>query len=536
MEQKTPGLMIAAVKSGSGKTTVTCALLEALKKRGLKPRAFKCGPDYIDPMFHKKVIGVPSHNLDSFFSDQQQLYEIYAGNTEPGGIAVVEGAMGLFDGLGGVREEGSAYHIASVLRLPVILVVDAHGMGCSILSLLAGFLQYDKEKRIAGVILNKISEPFYKRIAPLIESELQLPVLGFLQKKQELVLESRHLGLKLPEEIRTLQEQIRCAAEALEKDVSVDRMIEIAEQAGTAELEDSRVKIGIARDEAFCFYYEENLRLLEKEGAELVSFSPLHDKKIPENLDGILFGGGYPELYAEKLEQNRSMKMSVKQAIESGMPSLAECGGFMYLHDSLKDDKGRTYAMCGVLPGTCFHTGKPVRFGYMELKEKNNIFLEKGTSIKGHEFHYYDSDNNGEKCIAKKPVSEQSWDCIHSAENHFWGFPHLYYPSNPDFVRYFIKEAKLFQAKKKGLKKKQIENSYRFFENRVCEYFPCHKGLENFNCLFCYCPFYGRENCPGNPKYKEKNDKRIKVCTDCTFVHQPENYEVILELLKKYAQ
>lgn len=223
--------MIAAVGSGSGKTTVTCALLEALKARGLSPCAAKCGPDYIDPMFHQKVLGIPSSNLDSFFSDEETLRNLYAAQTEEGEIAVVEGVMGLFDGLGGIREEGSAYHLASILGLPILLVVDAHGMGRSILPLLAGFLSYDKEKRIRGVLLNRTSASFCDTIAPLIEEELSLPVLGFLPNRPELALESRHLGLKLPGEVKDLQAQIRCAAGLLEKYVSVDGILAMAREA-----------------------------------------------------------------------------------------------------------------------------------------------------------------------------------------------------------------------------------------------------------------------------------------------------------------
>lgn len=463
-KNKIPGIMLAAVKSGSGKTTLTCALLESLKENGLNPQAFKCGPDYIDPMFHREVIGVPSHNLDSFFLKEEQLREMYSECMEGKGIAVVEGAMGLFDGFGGISEAGSAYYVAGILQLPILLIVDAHGMGCSILPLLAGFLQYDKEKRIAGVILNKTSEHFYKNIAPLIEGELKLPVLGYLPKKKELTLESRHLGLKMPEEIQNLKKQISQAAKLAEESVSIDKVVGIAELAGNISIPEkpvlskgfeteaavmvNPVKIGIASDEAFCFYYEENLKLLEKMGAELVPFSPLYDAKLPEELDGILLGGGYPELYAKQLEQNHSMREAVRAAIKAGMPSLAECGGFMYLHNALENEKGDAYAMCGVVLGKCFYTGKPVRFGYIELEEKEATFLKKEAVIKGHEFHYYDSEDNGQDCIARKPITNRNWECVHSVKNQFWGFPHLYYPSNPDFARHFIEEAKLFQKQK----------------------------------------------------------------------------------------
>lgn len=446
-KKKFPGILIAAVGSGNGKTTVTCALLEALKARGITPCAAKCGPDYIDPMFHQKVLGIPSGNLDSFFSDEETLRKLYVAQAETGEIAVVEGVMGLFDGLGGIREEGSAYHLASILGLPILLVVDAHGMGRSILPLLAGFLSYDTEKRIRGVLLNRTSASFCDTIAPLIEKELSLPVLGFLPNRPELALESRHLGLKLPDEVKDLQAQIRYAAGLLEKYVSVDKILAMAGDAEALPVPVRKTlpkppyaRLGVAKDEAFCFYYEENLRLLREAGAELVFFSPLHDKTLPDGLDGLLLGGGYPELYAKELEVNRSMRASVREALCQGMPSLAECGGFLYLHETLVDEKGEAYQMCGVVEGKCFYTGRLVRFGYVEVTEKEAHFLKKGTFIKGHEFHYYDSEQNGADCTARKPVTGKSWDCVQEKENHFWGFPHLYYPSNPDFPLRFVRK------------------------------------------------------------------------------------------------
>ena len=221
------GIIVAAIKSGSGKTMFTCALLQALKDRNMFPKAFKCGPDYIDPMFHKQVIGVPSENLDSFFSTEEQLKRIYAQNTSHSQIAVIEGVMGLYDGLGGIKEEGSAYHLAKILKVPVILVIDAHGMGRSVIPLISGFLQYDTEHLIKGVVLNKISKSFYETIGKTIEEELNVEVLGWMPKKEELILESRHLGLKLPDEICNLKEQIKKTAEILEECVDVEKILRI---------------------------------------------------------------------------------------------------------------------------------------------------------------------------------------------------------------------------------------------------------------------------------------------------------------------
>lgn len=507
MGLKIPKVMIAAVKSGSGKTTVTCAFLKQLLCRKKHPVTFKCGPDYIDPMFHEQVLKIPSKNLDTFFSDASQIQALYEMELPGHDIAVLEGVMGLYDGLGGIREEGSSYHLAKTLDVPVILVVDAHGMGKSVIPLIAGFLQYDEKKLIKGVILNRTSKMFFDTIAPLIEEELAIKALGCIPNEKELTIGSRHLGLILPEEMEELNFQLEKAGQLLEKYVDVDAMIGIAESAlrekeETVEEDETKLedeieqenemkpeknleekedleekaysgkvtifsqtifsgksklydrensgtntippRIAVAKDEAFCFYYRDNLKMLEHYGAELVFFSPLHDEKLPENIHGLLLGGGYPELYAKQLAENEGMRKSIKEALEQHLPSLAECGGFMYLHDTLTDREGTTYQMAGVIPAECQYTGKLVRFGYVEVQLPQGL-TEKGTAempepekIKAHEFHYFDSTANGEDCIATKPVTGRSWKCIHASDDHFWGFPHLYYPSDPKFVKWFL--------------------------------------------------------------------------------------------------
>lgn len=468
MEKHIPRVMIGAMKSGSGKTVVTCALLKALKNRGKNPKAFKCGPDYIDPMFHKKIIEIPSYNLDSFFLKESQLRNMFARNAEKNsGIGVLEGVMGLFDGLGGIQEAGSSYAVAKILKTPIVLVVDAHGMGRTIIPLLAGLLQYDKEKLIQGIILNRTSKGFFETIKPIIEKELSTQVLGYFPKQKELNLESRHLGLKLPDEISDLKGQVKKAAAVLEESVDLGKILSIAEEAEDLEGASTQtvqaahtlqitptvqtvptVKIAVARDEAFCFYYEDNLRLLEEKGAELVYFSPLHDEKLPEGVSGILLGGGYPELCAKQLSENVSMKKSIKEAIKNGMPSVAECGGFMYLHKNIVTEAGETYKMCDVIPKDCFFTGKLVRFGYVTVEEVQNDLWMNGQGIRGHEFHYYDSKDNGADCVATKPVTGKNWVCIHEAENHWWGFPHLYYPANPGYAEHFVKMAQEYNKNK----------------------------------------------------------------------------------------
>ena len=447
---KHPGVLIAATKSGSGKTTITCALLQALKERGIRTRAFKCGPDYIDPMFHKQIIGVPSRNLDTFFSGPEQIRELYQMNSKEtddrAEISVIEGVMGLYDGLGGIREEGSAYHLAEVLDIPIVLVLDAHGMGRSMIPLLFGFLKYDKSHLIRGVILNRTTPMFLQTIAPLIEQELKLPVLGCFPKTQKLVMPGRHLGLVMPDEIDDIRRQLHEAAVQLEKTVDIDRILAIADEAGniddfsrkTAGKPCADLRLAVAQDEAFCFYYEDNLRMLRENGVTIVWFSPIHDEVLPQNIDGILLGGGYPELHARALAANEKMRKAIRDSITAGMPSVAECGGFMYLHDTLVDKNGASFHMAGVLPAECKDTGKLVRFGYVEIEEKEAGWLPAGTRIRGHEFHYYDSSDNGMDCVAQKPVTGRNWPCIHSTPEHWWGYPHLYYPSNPEFVYHFV--------------------------------------------------------------------------------------------------
>ena len=460
--------MIAAIKSGSGKTTITCGLLEAIKQRGHAVAAFKCGPDYIDPMFHRKVIGVVSHNLDTFFSDDEQIRELYVKEGADNEIAVIEGVMGLFDGLGGIRQEGSSYHLAKVLQIPIILVIDAHGMGRTMVPVLAGIKAYDEANLIKGVVLNNTSETFAKTIAGIIEEEVKIPVVGYVPKIRGIKIESRYLGLRLPEEIAGIKEQLAEFAIQLEQTVNVDKLLEIAESVDKVGVSnrgsqsdtqsslnkynqgspnkynqsspdnDTKIRIAVAMDEAFNFYYDENLQMLKEYGAELIYFSPVHDRCLPDNINGILLGGGYPELKAEELSANISMRESIKKAIQLSIPSIAECGGFMYLHDSIRLEDGSVHPMVGVINAESCYAGKLVRFGYVEITEKRSLFLKEDGCIKGHEFHYFDSTDNGKDAVATKPVTGKNWECVHAGVNHWWGYPHLYYPSNPDFVEHFI--------------------------------------------------------------------------------------------------
>lgn len=478
--------MIAAPKSGSGKTMITCALLQLLKDNGKNVSSYKCGPDYIDPMFHKKVLGVPSKNLDTFFTDEKTTVQLFLDERADGDFAVLEGVMGLYDGLGGIYEQGSSYHLAKVTQTPIILVVDAKGMGKSVLALIAGFLQYDTQHLIKGVLLNRMSKGYYDIIKPLIEKELSVKVVGYFPEQKDIGLSSRHLGLVMPDELSDIKKQLNETADRLKKTIDMDLFIDIAEAADeicdsenadkdkrqtlkNAEImrlqdQNNTVNIAVAMDEAFCFYYEDNLRMLEKCGAQLQYFSPLHDTSLPEDCDAMLLGGGYPELYAKELSENVSMLNAIKKAFRAGMPTVAECGGFMYLHTYIRnicddnDEKNNADTqnnmnkskLVGALDGVCHFNGKLVRFGYIELAEKHSNFLPPNEKIKAHEFHYYDSTDNGADCIATKPATGRSYDCVISHDNYWLGFPHLYYPSNPHFAESLVRKAYEYRRNKNG--------------------------------------------------------------------------------------
>lgn len=492
-EKKWGRVIIAAPGSGAGKTLVTCALIRLLSRRGIPVSAFKCGPDFIDPMFHRKVLGVPSENADLFLAGSDGVRHIFGRAYRVGRLSLVEGVMGFYDGMGADSLDGSTWEIAEATDTPAILTVNARGMSRSIVPLAAGFLRYRNPSHIRGVILNRVSPSIYPAIKERIEKELRIPVLGFLPELKEGGWQSRHLGLVAPDEIRGLLAGLDKAADALEKSFDLERFLDIAAEAETCagkagdrdqkkehariEAEEPairtanpaarafipdkesdgketfrrektvqkperrvRPRIAVARDAAFSFYYEENLRLMEEMGGEICFFSPIKDSRLPEGTSGLILGGGYPELHAAELSQNSRMLCTVREAAESGMPILAECGGFLYLLRDLTDGNGNQYPMAGVLHGSGYMTDKLVRFGYVEVEtEEDTPFLPRGARIRAHEFHYAESTDNGHSCREVKPVSGRMWPCMVSTENIFAGFPHLYYPSCPQLAHTFVK-------------------------------------------------------------------------------------------------
>ncbi len=474
-------IMFAGTKSGTGKTTITCGILKCLQGRGMSISSFKCGPDYIDPMFHRKVIGTDSYNLDIFLSGEEAVKEVFLEGSKDSDISVMEGVMGYYDGIG-FTERSSSYEVAALTDTPVVLIIEAKGMGNSLGALLHGFLQYKKDSKIAGVIFNRLSPMLYEAAQNKCE-ELGTKCFGYVPELKDIVIESRHLGLLMAEEIKNLGDILSRLSNELEKTVDIEGLLELAAEASAVEYSTyiegngnngpvkpsntntesdlfkhselrsplyrniyqtpviRPVRIGVAMDEAFTFYYRENLRLLESLGGEIITFSPLKDGRLPKDLSGLYLGGGYPELHGERLSKNQSIREEIGECINQGIPVIAECGGFLYLQQELEDKEGKVYEMVGTFSGKAFPTGRLRRFGYVELKaEKDSMLAEKGESLRAHEFHYWDSNIIGEDFLVTKASNGQEWREVIATDRMYAGFPHLYFPGNEKAARRFLKK------------------------------------------------------------------------------------------------
>ena len=439
MEKNLPRVLIAGTNSGCGKTTLVSGLLTALKRREGALRAFKCGPDYIDPMFHASALGVPCRNLDLQFFGENTLRYLLAKNG--GGLSVIEGVMGFYDGVG-LTTQASSYAVAKASNSPVVLVVDARGAAHSVLAVISGFLNLHPDSHIRGVILNRCSAMLYPRMQQAIVQQFGGAVqpLGYLPVMKDCTLESRHLGLITAQEMTDLREKLEKVADQIEKSVDIPALLALAASAPGLQWEmaalpsaGSAVRIAVAQDKAFCFYYADNLDLLRELGAEIVPFSPMEDRALPENIQGIYLGGGYPELYAKTLSENEAMRASLRAALEREIPCIAECGGFLYLQEALEGDP-----MVGFLPGTGHNTGKLSRFGYVTLTaQRDNLLCAAGQQLPAHEFHYYDTDSNGDSFLAQK-TDGRSWACGVATPRLYAGFPHFHFYACPQMAANFL--------------------------------------------------------------------------------------------------
>ena len=444
-------ILISGTNSNCGKTTITMALLAAFKNKGLEIASFKSGPDYIDPMFHRKVFDVETHNLDPYFSTEEMLCDQFIRNCGKD-LSVIEGAMGYYDGIG-VEGRASAWEVAKSIKAPAVLIIDAKGMSNSAAAIIKGFKEFKEESMVEGVIFNNISPMLYPLLRDIVEKE-GIKAYGFLPREERYSVGSRNLGLITADEIEDIKEKINGLRELAEKYIDLEGLYELAKSAPVLEASDdykkliesskdeSKPRIAVSRDNAFCFMYKENIEILEDLGCEVVFFSPLNDENLPENISGLYLCGGYPELYPEELSNNKKMCQEIKDIITKGIPTIAECGGFMYLHDSIEN-----VPMVGFIKGNCIKTDKLQRFGYIEITAlEDNLLCHKGESIRVHEFHYYDSENCGESFMAKKASNGLEYLCCHGSDSLYAGFPHIYLPANPDFAKSFVENAKKWKA------------------------------------------------------------------------------------------
>ena len=441
------GLVVAAPRSGSGKTTLTMALLALLKKKGLAPCAFKCGPDYIDPGFHRAVLGVACRNLDLYLAPPATVQALYAKGAAGCGAAVVEGAMGYYDGVGGTPA-ASAWQVGQTLGLSALLVAAP-----AQLETLPGLLAAHAPHGVKAILLNQCPVQQAQMLKEKTEALTGLPVIGYMPSMQAAHLPARHLGLYMAGEIEDLAQRAGALAEELEKNLDWAKFTELFAAKAPAPLplpEKAKppVRLAVAADEAFCFCYKESLESFAEAGMEPVFFSPMRDQALPEKIGALYLPGGYPELHAEILSGNTPMRAAIRRSLAAGLPCVAECGGFLYLGQSLESADGRVFPMVGALPGEGRKTPKLVRFGYAALTPKENSMLfRKGESVPIHEFHHWDSTQNGTALHAEKPVSGKNWDCGFVSESLYAGFPHLYFAAQPQLCARLAAAARAFYQK-----------------------------------------------------------------------------------------
>lgn len=453
-------VMIAGVQSGAGKTTVTLGIMTALKRQGLKVQPYKVGPDYVDPGLHFHAAGWKSHNLDSWMGSEQVIENIFLRNSRVADISLVEGVMGLFDGAKGERLKGSSAHIALILDLPVILVANVKGMGRSCLALLKGFKEYEPGLNVAGVILNNAGSDYYRSyLKNCIEEELGLKVFGCLPKTKSITMPERHLGLLPAEENHRLNQVLNQMADLVEAEVDLAGILETAKQAWKPEKfssivnlsngnEQNKVVIGVAKDEAFSFYYQDSLDYLEELGASLVFFSPLKDTAFPP-VDGLYLGGGYPEMFLRELAQNSRMKTFIRESFEQGMPIYAEGGGLVYLADTIVDFEGSSYPGVGLVPATAQMSNKLAALGYVQATAiKDSLLAQKGETLRGHEFRYsflteLDPDDAAYSLVGGKGSGGRLEGFIKN--NLLASYVHLHLRSNPKAAAGFVNACRRYR-------------------------------------------------------------------------------------------
>ncbi|HHT62239.1 MAG: cobyrinate a,c-diamide synthase [Bacillota bacterium] len=459
-----PRLVIGAPASGSGKTTFSMGLMAAFCRQGFKVQPFKVGPDYIDPAFHTAITGRNSINLDSWMLSDTYIKEMFERYAQEADLSIVEGVMGLYDGYGDDPLKGSTAGIAGLLQAPVILVMTVDAMAASAAAVVYGLKEFGRVN-VAGVVINKASSyNHYLMVKRGIEKYTGVKVVGYLPKTGNIQLKSRHLGLVQSSETENLSGIIDSLADLIKENVNLEMILAMAREAPQWEASSkgdmsnhygscnflrekypSRgPKIAVAWDHAFSFYYYENLEILKGLGADLAFFSPMRDEVLPEDINGLYIGGGYPEVFAKELSANISLMQDIREKADKGLPIYAECGGYMYLNKCFKNEEGEVYPFVGIFDGEAVMTKRLQNFGYLELEGlKNTLLFKKGERIRAHEFHKsLVLRNDDDYCImGEKKVNEETvrWQCGRKYKNVFGMYPHIYFPANLNFALNFVK-------------------------------------------------------------------------------------------------
>lgn len=448
-----PKILIAGTHSGVGKTTITLGLMSALMEKGYKVQGFKVGPDYIDPSHHTAITGQPSRNLDTWLMSRDVCLELFEHACVGSNMAVIEGVMGLYDGCLDGTELGSTAHLAKILDLPAILVMDARGMSRSAGAIVLGYKNFDRDMKIQGVILNRVrSERHYASLKKSIEDTCNIPVVGYLPFNEEIILPERHLGLVPSVEQELSKSEYQKIGNLLSTTVDIDTLISIASSPNNLPTfektifykgnENVNCRIAVAVDEAFNFYYQDNLDLLELYGAELTYFSPVYDKYVPSDIDGLYIGGGFPELYASVLASNTTMKESIRKAHKNGVVIYGECGGMMYLLEHMVDFKHQTHEMCGILKGITKMENKRQGLGYITVRaEHDNLLCKRGDVFKAHEFHWsslHVSDNTIFAYSISKCDDNKSRPDGLFTERVLGSYTHVHFATNPNLAKHFL--------------------------------------------------------------------------------------------------
>lgn len=453
------GFVLAATHSGAGKTTITAGILGALKKRGYNVQAFKTGPDYIDPAFHSFITEKPAYNLDSFLLEDNTIKHLYAKHAKEADVTVVEGVMGLFDGVGGTEDLGSTAYLAKCLELPVFLVIDGSGQARSAGALVKGFAAFDPLVKIAGIIVNKVStKGHFDIIKQAVETTTGIPCVGYVTKNQNVQLTSRHLGLVPAGEVENLNQKLSEVIDMIESCIDLDSMLELSKRE-RPELKSSHLdlkkglykglSVAVAKDRSFSFYYEDNLQLMAEMGLELKCFSPMEDSSLPQ-ADFLYIGGGFPEVFGKALSENHSMKESIRAFANANKPIYAECGGLMYLCQAIVDLEGHRHEMLGLIQGEAVMTGKLKHFGYNFISVSQNI-SEAGIRMKGHEFHrseirFEEASQRGEfgYTLHKERNGEalEPWHCGYRYKNAYGAYAHVHFYTEPAWLIHWLELAK----------------------------------------------------------------------------------------------